>query len=466
MTPREKLDLLRSYRAAGGTGSYASLLKESKQYDGGGVIKEKSMMEAPVLPENTFPYNNTSFMFKDETYNSKRANELYEPDEMGHMPTVDYTTGEWLKAKRYPTSWKELMATQLNSGLNKMVGHPYQNEKGNLQYPKGYGYALGGPKSKPMLPYSPEALASGTPAFYKQHPLYPQHIPTIKQEDSDINIEKLKSKINPKNWGVTDYTDNGDFNKAYSSAKSDGKDEFMWNNKKYNTKYAGTPRQEAGAYGIKGEAVHPMDLNSPIQVNQYKEVVSKYFPGHIEAGIPKQGILVDGINKGSDGRNKKKFRPSDHIKDQVYVYGADNFDPTKANPGYNLLFNNCADAACDAFGLPKKGITTPKETMSKIKDTFQTIDVKGRTYKDYFNEWRDDKKNILNKSEYWLGISNSPDIQGTQLGRNIIESMQKNLVKEGYSLPKSKQKYENSYDGVYGEETSKALSDWKQKKKK
>ena len=40
MTPREKLDLLRSYRAAGGTGSYTSLLKEAKSYDAGGPKKK------------------------------------------------------------------------------------------------------------------------------------------------------------------------------------------------------------------------------------------------------------------------------------------------------------------------------------------------------------------------------------------------------------------------------------------
>jgi len=349
MTPREKLDLLKSYRAAGGTGSYISLIKEAKQYGDGGT------------------------------------------------------------------------------------------------------------KPKP-----------------EDHPLYPQRTPSLGKEswiEGAVKTikpitDKIISKLNPYNIGVDDYSSSKNFSSAYSSAKSDGKGEFMWNNKRYNTKYAGTPRQEVGAYGIKGEPVHPMDLNNPIQVNQYKEVVSKYFPGHIEAGIPFHSTLVGGVNKSSNGKNKSEFLPSNHIKDQVYVYGADNFDPTKANPGYNLLFNNCADATCDAFGIPKKGITTPKGTMSKIKDTFQTIDVKGRTYKDYFNEWRGDKKNILNKSEYWLGISNSPDIQDTQLGKNIVESIQKNLVREGYSLPKSKQKYENSYDGVYGEETSKALSDWKQSKKK
>lgn len=48
MTPREKLELLRSYRAAGGTGSYASLLKGAKEYSNGGP---KSKL--PPLPSYT-----------------------------------------------------------------------------------------------------------------------------------------------------------------------------------------------------------------------------------------------------------------------------------------------------------------------------------------------------------------------------------------------------------------------------
>ena len=45
-----------------------------------------------------------------EKYNMKRALELgYEPDEMGHWPSVDYESGEYLKSKKHPTAWKEYL---------------------------------------------------------------------------------------------------------------------------------------------------------------------------------------------------------------------------------------------------------------------------------------------------------------------------------------------------------------------
>ena len=47
--------------------------------------------------------------------------------------------------------------------------------------------------------------------------------------------DKVKSTLNPKNWGIKDYTDKGDFNAAYSSARKAGEKEFMWNNKRYHT---------------------------------------------------------------------------------------------------------------------------------------------------------------------------------------------------------------------------------------
>jgi hypothetical protein len=54
---------------------------------------------------------------------------------------------------------------------------------------------------------------------------------------------------NPKNWGVKDYSDKGDFNAAYGSARRAGEKEFMWNNKRFNTKSDMPPTQQQNVYG-------------------------------------------------------------------------------------------------------------------------------------------------------------------------------------------------------------------------
>ena len=63
------------------------------------------------------------------------------------------------------------------------------------------------------------------------------------------------SWMNPKNWGVTDYSDKGDFNTAYSSARKEGKKEFLFNDKRYNTDYKGTPQQQLKETGITNEQI-------------------------------------------------------------------------------------------------------------------------------------------------------------------------------------------------------------------
>jgi hypothetical protein len=108
---------------------------------------KKSIVSAKELPEDTFPYEGTSAMFKDERYNIARAKELYKEDESGHLPSIDYETGEWLKAKRYPTSWKEYLQYALNPEVNKL-GFPTENKEGFLKYPN---YANGGDISIPDL---------------------------------------------------------------------------------------------------------------------------------------------------------------------------------------------------------------------------------------------------------------------------------------------------------------------------
>lgn len=109
------------------------------EYGQGGSIYRKGApySQSQNQPDRMeFPYDGTS-MYKGG-YNLDRARELYKPDATGHLPSIDNTTGEWLKDKDYPTSWMEFMRSQLDVNLNKDVGHPYQNERGKLQYPKGY----------------------------------------------------------------------------------------------------------------------------------------------------------------------------------------------------------------------------------------------------------------------------------------------------------------------------------------
>ena len=294
-------------------------------------------------------------------------------------------------------------------------------------------------------------------------------------------LEKLTSTLNPYNWRVEDYSKEKDFTKAYSTAKKAGEEEFMYKGKRYNTKYAGTPRQEVGTYGVDGKPVHPMDLNHPAQVNLYP-AFGKYLPGHISASVGDNETSIDYSSRGNFpfGINEVKNKGEKSFN----VYGQDNltFSNKAASlptgdymledkytlSDWNLFTNNCADNICDAFGIPRsKGIQTPSGAVSKIKKKYPTLDITGKAYEDYYDLSEKLQSSfpekILPQAKNILGIASSPDLK--KLKSKFISSIQQALYESGYELPKSKLKNNNNFDGILGDETKAALLDWQKKNK-
>lgn len=98
----------------------------------------------------------------DNKYNQKRADELgYKRDETGHLPSVDYTNGMWLKSKEHPTAWMEyLYGYTLNPELNKNTNVVINPEgyfgENQLQYVnKKYGGMLN-PETDEFIGFSDE----------------------------------------------------------------------------------------------------------------------------------------------------------------------------------------------------------------------------------------------------------------------------------------------------------------------
>lgn len=83
-------------------------------------------------------------------------------------------------------------------------------------------------------------------------------LPTTKDYAKDGSL--IPNWANPKNWGVPDYSDKGDFNSAYSFARSSGDKEFMWNDQRYNTKYEGTPKEQLEQTGITDEQIQGQNI--------------------------------------------------------------------------------------------------------------------------------------------------------------------------------------------------------------
>ena len=118
--------------------------------------------------------------------------------------------------------------------------------------------------------------------------------------------DKIKAVLNPKNWGVSDYTDKGDFNTAYSTARKAGEKEFMWNNNRYTT------RKDTDALNI---TMHNKNLNPDWTPEKYNDYLKTNYPEFFK--VINRGKGVDEIEFG---------HPSQHNK-----------TPTRG--GYNL-YNN------------------------------------------------------------------------------------------------------------------------------
>jgi len=300
------------------------------------------------------------------------------------------------------------------------------------------------------------------------------------------------SFLNPKNWGVKDYSDAGNFSQAYQSAKKSGEEEFMWQGERYNTNYAGTPRQEVGAYGIKGKPLSKKQIEDVATVSVFPPL-SDYLPGHMAASIKNNQVSVDyssqgnrpfGTYTGSELKGSPSFYNTYGVDQQKFYEKAGSLPSghpllEDSRPSdWNLFTNNCADNVCDALGIERsKGITTPWGAMDRAKEKYPSMDVTGRTRDDYKEMAtrleKEDPKKVLSQAKNILGIASSPDLQEKNWGeylspsRELVKSLQVALAKEGYKLPNSEapNAYRTgmSFDGVFGPETKAALEDYQKR---
>jgi hypothetical protein len=312
----------------------------------------------------------------------------------------------------------------------------------------------------------------------------------LKREEAKNAIDF--SFLNPKNWGVKDYSESINFSSAYKEAKKSGEDEFMWQGERYNTKYAGTPRQEVGAYGIKGKPLSKKQIEDVASISVFPPLSKEYLPGHMAASIGNNITSVDYSSRGNKpfgSYTGQRFRKGG---DFYNIYGVDKekfvekaaslpsnhplINSQKKND-WNLFTNNCADNVCDAIGIERsKGITTPWGAMNRAKEKYPSIETTGRTrddYKELADALMDEAPNkVISQAKNILGIASSPDLRDrgddyASPSTRLVRSLQVALSRVGYKLPSSLSVNEDrtgvTYDGIFGPETKAALEDYQKK---
>ena len=235
--------------------------------------------------------------------------------------------------------------------------------------------------------------------------------------DWDKIKNKIKATLNPKNWGVPDYSDKGDFNTAYAAARKAGEKEFMWNNTRYNT------RKDTDDLNI---TMPNKDLNPNWDAEKYNTYLKTNYPEFFKV-----------INRGK-GVNEIIFgHPSLHKN-----------TPTRGC--YNLFSNKIYTGSMEIkpddswYGVNNILGTIIGEMAHAKDDKLSNNPLKKSAWKEGSENWKygEDRYNIPNTTEYNTHRLYEPGlamIAYGDLSPNDIKRIQKYVGVEE--------------DGFFGEET-------------
>ena len=380
--------------------------KEQKQFDSW-VAKESKRRGRDILMDRG-AYDVTGF-WKSGDYkrmdsdnhgsdNWKKPNHPTFSNQSKYHGADGWYGGYWTDKAGYQPS-KQTLEAYGPDYYNEM----FQSEPGRSEYLDLSRYESGQNKPTPFI------YQNGGERSTSQNPTKISSV-NVKGKMPKVNWYE---SINPRNWGLRDYSAVDDYSTAYNRAKSSGQDEFYWKDKRYNTKYAGSINEEIATYGVNGQNVNPDDY---ITVYKYPYLDEVYSPSHIAADQSGQILnyignekhwnfgkylsdnnisintvwdipTVDYGPRGNHGYFTTTSMPEESKSVKEYrVYGADPLTFFKksrelnSKSDWNLLTNNCADNMCDAFGVPRdKSITTPNSALERISKKYPTLEVTGRS---------------------------------------------------------------------------------------
>jgi len=350
--------------------------------------------------------------------------------------------------------------------------------------------------------------------------------PTAKNDNitNTSTWNRVKSELNPKNWNVTDYTDSGDFNTAFSSARTNGEKEFMWNNKRYSTTEKSYPGEDISkrddlftgnmlrsripifkdlintdgefdknTYAKLRTLYDGKEIEGKIRTSKYKPTKSKnknttYYSVTTEETTP---FLINLVNHIEDNKENltagylKLYKTlGKHNEERALrnVNSTKNVGPirkTKDSNGniipntYNIprYFKTSNDYKIR--GLSELGnyqVSLGKDKRGKyiayydLWDTSSPTEYLGgsKPFEVYDRVYYKDYGNGRKKRMYY----SDKELSKLNINKRNFDTLalQRELSNRGYILPKSTKK-DNTLDGIWGNETKQALLDYQNKNK-
>jgi len=379
----------------------------------------------------------------------------------------------------------------------------------NIMKPTENNYELiskGLNKMLSLAPYAvPAAIGAGTYGVNQKQDAQP----TMQKFGGNLNFQfggYIPSWLNPMNWGVTDYTGKKDFNSAYAAARQAGEKEFMWNGKRFNTDYKGTPQQQLKETGLTNEQIQDRSkLNKNLTKNIYP-----YSYDNLEKRIWAAGVLGkkeenrEAIDKDPRPYDKEKldalnlyagvpqknntfrisnYKPSiskDNINYYTFNKQDDRFVKNLIDYAY-LKSKGAIDGSAKDYDIDVKGLVPDQEKNVMGNYKMSTGKDDRGTYVSFYDKWDLAPMDFGKPFEIYDRIYTKDYSDGKQkrmyyTDKELLEldinkknfdtlALQRELANRGYKLSKSTKK-DGIFDGILGEETKKALEDWQKKNSK
>ena len=312
--------------------------------------------------------------------------------------------------------------------------------------------------------------------------------------------DKVKATLNPKNWGVEDYTDKGDFNTAYSSARKAGEKEFLFNGKRYNTNYKGTPQQQLKETGItdKQNMPHTFLRNRISKIDQstqayespiktlYKNIIKgeNYVPNDDDIEQTDMLNIYLGKPQINNSLSISRYKPTvskDTDVEYFKVNKLSNMFPDKIKDLTNPIeIENIAYKGGDNNdnyiyrGLGRFTIDKGKDEKGDYFSYYDIFDMNpigkgdlsfgvGKPFEVYDRIYYKDYGDGQNKRMYY----SDKELSELDIDKKNFDTLalQRELYNRGYKLPKSTKK-DGSFDGIWGDETKNALLEYRKSQNK
>jgi hypothetical protein len=320
--------------------------------------------------------------------------------------------------------------------------------------------------------------------------------------------DKVKTKLNPKNWGVTDYTDKfPDKDKAFTAARKAGEKEYLYKGVRYTTDYAGTPQQQLKETGItdnqlyKTNAFQERLYNNLVPVG-YTNMESRVWDAVVKNEKDKQKDIPNNVSKerqdaynfymGKPQKNNtfnvSKYTPSTSKEKNTVYYSLNNENflndilDQVDNKGNFLDYSQITSSNQPVYGNPdiKKKVMGSYENVMGNFTLSKGNDDKGN-YISYYDKWDIAPLDFGKPFEIYDRIYvkdygdgkqkrmyySDKELSELDVNKKNFDTLalQKELANRGVKFEKSVKK-DGSFDGIWGEETKAALLDYQTKNKK